>query len=775
MASPVIQFKRGNLANLPALQAGEPAFTVDSFDLFVGIDSSLVNNKFFGSHRYWNKESTTSGSSVNLVEGTSNGSNYISLKSPDSLAGVTTYVLPSTPTADFFLKTDENGNLSWGAVSQSTFAGIVTFTDTTENTLGDADTGAVQIDGGLGVNKNVTVGGNLNVQGYSEFVGVVTFQGGTINLGNSDEDDINVAGEFVSNLIPNQTDAYDLGNGDKKWRNINISGVHTNGGLRVLGEAHVGSLTVDSDVNVSGNVTIGGTTLTVSVQTLNISDPDIILGVTTASNGDDLATDTTANHGGIAIASTEGYPLVDLTVAGIETLPPTYKKFMWFKEETFAGLGTDAWLSNYAIGIGSTQFPSGTRLAAGNVQITNNDIAGVRNFNASGVGTFGGSLYVNGLEVTGGVSIGEDIRTRNLSVTGVSTFAGAAEFQSDITSIGNINSSGIITATTFDGNIALSNVTGFGTEVSTFLATPSSDLFSQLLPDETGNGSVVFSNSPVLVTPSLGDASADSIVVGGAVTANSTGVNVAGVITATSFDGNLALANITGLGANVATFLATPSSSNLASAVTDETGSGSLVFANTPTLITPILGDATATTLITSGDVVVGTAMSAPTVRTATITHSGGTEAATIDSSGNIVASQNLTVTGNLFVNGSTTQVNTSSMTIEDRTIELGLVDGSAPATATTWDLGVLFNYNSSGAKKSAVLWEHADGRFKFGSQVTDGGGTDADSPQITVSNYAAIEVSSIWVNDCAGQSQLIDCSGGVRTLQNITIDGGSF
>ena len=51
-----------------------------------------------------------------------------------------------------------------------------------------------------------------------------------------------------------------------------------------------------------------------------------------------------------------------------------------------------------------------------------------------------------------------------------------------------------------------------------------------------------------------------------------------------------ALGSITGLGTGVATFLATPSSANLASAVTDETGSGALVFATSPTLVTPILG-----------------------------------------------------------------------------------------------------------------------------------------------------------------------------------------
>ena len=46
---------------------------------------------------------------------------------------------------------------------------------------------------------------------------------------------------------------------------------------------------------------------------------------------------------------------------------------------------------------------------------------------------------------------------------------------------------------------------------------------------------------------------------------------------------------VSGLGANVATFLATPSSANLAAAVTDETGSGALVFGTSPTLASPVI------------------------------------------------------------------------------------------------------------------------------------------------------------------------------------------
>lgn len=60
--------------------------------------------------------------------------------------------------------------------------------------------------------------------------------------------------------------------------------------------------------------------------------------------------------------------------------------------------------------------------------------------------------------------------------------------------------------------------------------------------------------------------------------------------TLTNCTGLPVASGISGLGSGVSTFLATPSSSNLAAAVTDETGSGALVFATSPTLVTPALG-----------------------------------------------------------------------------------------------------------------------------------------------------------------------------------------
>ena len=595
MAAPVIQFKRGLLADLPGLRAGEPGFTTDSYDFYIGLSSEVSSNKFFGSHRYWTRETTSTGSGLNLVEGTANGSGYITLKSPDSLSGVGTYTLPDTSTISdgYFLKVSSDGTLSWdtssgtgGSFTDSTltgitsvsgsldvsagsdFSGITTFSNDTDNTLGDADTGAVQIDGGLGVNKNVTVGGNLNVQGYSEFVGVATFRGGTINLGDGNTDNINVGGEFVSNLTPNDDDTYDIGTGSQRWRNANFSGI-----------------------------------------------------VTTSS-----ATVTDLTSGRVVLAGTNGLL------------------------EDSANL----------------KFNGTTLTVEGEIVVN------------SGVSTISGFLDVNA----------------------------SAEIQE------NLNVAGVTTTGTF----VVSGTSGIG------------------ITGISADTSLTEDSDDYLATQKAVKAYVDSQV------------------TAQDLD----IQGDTG------------------GALSIDLDSETLIIAGTAGEI-ETSGSGNTITIGLPNTVLVGTALSAPTVLTATVQHSNGTTAATIDTSGNLTASQNLTVTGNLYVNGSTTQVNTSSMTVEDRTIELGQVDGSSPSSATTWDLGVLFNYNASGAKKSAVIWEHADSRFKFGSQVTDGGGTDNDSPQITVSNYAPIEIGSLWVNDCAGQSQVISCTGTERYLENITIDAGTF
>jgi hypothetical protein len=56
-------------------------------------------------------------------------------------------------------------------------------------------------------------------------------------------------------------------------------------------------------------------------------------------------------------------------------------------------------------------------------------------------------------------------------------------------------------------------VSGLGTNVATFLGTPSSANLASAVTDETGTGSLVFANTPTLVTPNIGAATGTSLSV----------------------------------------------------------------------------------------------------------------------------------------------------------------------------------------------------------------------------------------------------------------------
>lgn len=872
MASPVIQFKRGLLTNLPGLQAGEPGFTTDSYDLYVGLTSETSTNKFFGSHRYWTKGTASTGSGVNFVEGTSNGTQFITLKAADSLSGITTFTLPSADGSNGqFLKTNGSGVLSFADVSTNlsiaggigtdtvslltdtlTFAGTANEIETTVTNnqvqiglpndiiVGNAltVTGPAQFNGtvNLGnatgdtitviglttfttsdvyVNNSLYVGGlqviggvttttigddittrNFKAAGVSTFVGSVTFEGGTITLGDATTDNVVFTADVNSNITPNIDATYDFGNGNQRWRNANFSGIITAAtgavidgiqiginGANVIdtvtgnltlnsagGETIIDDLvTIQNNLTVNGNVTVGGTTVTLRGTDVFIENKDIVLGYTTSITPND----DTANHAGVAIASTVGSPLVSFTASGINTLPDTYKQMMWFKSGTL-GFSTDAFAFNYGVAIGTTTMANGVRLAVGSgITMSNTEISAT-NFRG------------NASTATRASTVDTTATSTNASyfVPFVDTLAGE-NGETLRTGIGlSVNPS--------TGNVGVSSILSVGSvsAINAYIKAGGGSNAMYL----SSNGDVFFQAKVVTGSIRSHSSASDALTLANRDVTFGNHILVPGITTTgtlklngTSGIGITGISASTTLTENSDDYLPTQKAVkayvdavDVTTGIAGDTGTGTVSTSQTLTIAgtTGEIETSASGQTITIGlpdTVIVGTALSTPTLKTATIQHRNGTQAATIDTSGNITASQNLTISGNLYVNGSTTQVNTAAITVEDRTIELGVVDGNAPSSTTTWDLGVLFNYYDGSAKKSALIWEQSDARFKLGSVISDGGGTDNNSPQITFTTYAPLEVGELWVNDCAGSSQIVSCTGGVRKLENITIDGGSF
>ena len=106
------------------------------------------------------------------------------------------------------------------------------------------------------------------------------------------------------------------------------------------------------------------------------------------------------------------------------------------------------------------------------------------------------------------------------------------------------------------------------------------------IPDTFAQGDVIYGSATNVLTALAKDTNATRYLSNTGTSNNPTWAQVA------------ISTGVSGLGSGVATFLATPSSANLISAVTDETGTGSLVFSNTPSLVTPAIGAATGTSIV---------------------------------------------------------------------------------------------------------------------------------------------------------------------------------
>ena len=185
--------------------------------------------------------------------------------------------------------------------------------------------------------------------------------------------------------------------------------------------------------------------------------------------------------------------------------------------------------------------------------------------------------------------------------------------------------------------------------------------------------------------------------------------------------------------AGIQTFLATPTSANLRSAMTDETGTGLLVFATSPTLTTPVITNPTVSTGTFTSPALVTPAIGAATGTSLTAT--------------GLIASTGTSGVGySTGAGGTVTQVTsrTTGVTLNKTTGAITLVSAAGSATAATFTVTnstvaatdvIILNQKSGTDLYDLMVTAVAAGSFNITFRTT--GGTTTETP---VFNFAVIK-----------------------------------
>lgn len=332
--------------------------------------------------------------------------------------------------------------------------------------------------------------------------------------------------------------------------------------------------------------------------------------------------------------------------------------------------------------------------------------------------------------------------------TAISAAVGDTDYQNPI-SLTTTGSSG---AATFTGDVLnIPQYSGGASGLTVGTTTIASGANTRVLFDNSGvlgeyiisgTGNVAMTTSPTFVTPVLGTPSSGTLT-------NTTGFPIA---------------NLAGAGTGVLTFLATPSSANLASAITDETGTGVLVFANTPTLTTAVLGSSTATTQTPADN---STKVATTAYVDAAVLGQNFKEAALVATTANLVG---------VYVSGVFTYTATGTDTIDGVTLALGnrvLVKNQT----TTFQNGIYTVTTAGALGVAGVLTRSPDantsGEFKTGDSlfVTSGTANSTTTWAYTGVDSPTLGTDAITYAQVAGQGSFTAGNGIAITGNSIAID----
>ena len=651
---------------------------------------------------------------------------------------------------------------------------------------------------------------SLNITGLSTFNGLADFNAGMTVAGVATfQDNVLIQGETTLEDLLTTTGTIQINSPGA----LNIQNV---GSFDALGEAPSAQFDIDvtfadgltvnsgSTASINGDLDVDGHT---ELDNLNVT------GVATFASGMDF-------NGNLDV---DGHTeLDDLNVAGVATFSADVNTLAHLTANTFRATGVSTFVSDVnfeadLVGDGASNISginsvTATEFYGDGSNLTGLD-AGLDGLNVTlGDVTVGGALTVTGAtDINGDIDIDGHAELDQLRVSGVSTFVGGATFQENLAILGQgsiqtlvVGGNSSLQDTQVGGGLTVTGATDLNgaldvqgnTNLQADLGVGGTANFSDIASFQdniAANASLDvadnFTVSNIFSVASAGEVQEfsvsgvtgefnDGIRVDGEVTGN------AGILTTGDLAGTIAGLDIAPRHINASGVATVAQGLVVSAGGADITGlatvTGGLYVSGNATL-----GDAATDTVTVNADVASNLIpdgnntrnLGAISDRWANV-YSGDINTQTIDVAGNV------TVGGNLSVAGTITSAELVELDIIAPVIELGLEsvgDGTLqpPSSQTNYSSGMAMWYNRVGVSSDnaqaaamfADLKPTGTYRIGFATDVTIGDGDVIGA----VNGWAEIEAGALWMNDCAGESVVINCTGTERFLNNITVDGGTF